>query len=184
MIAVWILLGIVFVLVVWVIAMYNSLISLRNRIQNAWSQIDVQLRKRYDLIPNLVDTVKAYAKHEQTVFENVTAARSAMMGAQSVKDQAAVQNDLTGALKSLFAVAEAYPELKANQNFSLLQEELSGTENKIAYSRQFYNDTVLAYNTMIQSFPSNILANAFNFTEKEYFESDEQSREPVRVDFK
>ena len=183
MIAVWILLGLVVVLVVWVIAIYNNLVSLKNRIQNAWSQIDVQLRRRFDLIPNLVETVKGYATHEREVFENVTTARSAMLGAQGVKQQAVAENALSGALKSLFAVAEAYPELKANENFKLLQEELSGTESKIAYSRQFYNDTVLAYNTLIQSFPSNILANSFNFTEKEYFESDELSREPVKVSF-
>lgn len=183
MIAFWILLGIIFVLVVWVISMYNRLVSLRNRIENAWSQIDVQLRRRYDLIPNLVDTVKGYATHEKEVFESVTVARSSMMGAHGVKEQADAQNIISGALKNLFAVAEAYPELKANENFLLLQEELSGTESKISYSRQFYNDTVLAYNTMIQSFPSNILANMFSFTEKEYFESDELSREPVKVQF-
>lgn len=178
-----IFLGIIFVLVVWIISMYNRMISLKNRIENAWSQIDVQLRRRYDLIPNLVETVKGYATHEKDIFENVTQARAAITGAQGVKQQSDAQNMLSGALKSLFAVAEAYPELKANENFKLLQEELSGTESKIAYSRQFYNDTVLAFNTMIQSFPSNILAGMSNFEPKEYFESDEQSREPVKVSF-
>ena len=176
-------LGIIFILLVWIISMYNRMVSLKNRIENAWSQIDVQLRRRYDLIPNLVETVKGYAAHEQNVLENVTQARAAVTGAQGIKEQSEAQNVLSGALKNLFAVAESYPELKANENFMLLQEELSGTESKIAYSRQFYNDTVLAFNTMIQSFPSNILAGMSNYQPKEYFESDEQSREPVKVKF-
>lgn len=178
-----IILGIVLVVVFWVIAKYNHLVRLRNRIQNAWSQIDVQLKRRYDLIPNLVETVKGYAKHEKEVFENVTRARSAMMDAHGVKEQGEVQNQITGALKSLFAVAEAYPDLKANDNFRMLQEELSGTESKIAYARQFYNDTVMAYNTLIQSFPSNIIASSFNFKENEYFPMDDAARENVKVDF-
>lgn len=178
-----VVLGIVVVAIIWVVAKYNQLVSLRNRIENAWSQIDVQLRRRYDLIPNLVETVKGYAKHEKDVFEKVTQARSAMMTAQGVKEQGEAQNMITGALKSLFAVAEAYPELKANQNFLLLQEELSGTESKIAYSRQFYNDTVMAYNTLIQSFPSNIIANTFSFGEHEYFPMEDAAREPIKVDF-
>ena len=178
-----VLLGLVVVLIIWVIAKYNQLISLRNRIENSWSQIDVQLRRRYDLIPNLIETVKAYATHERTVFEEVTKARSSMMNAHGVQEQAEAQNMITGALKSLFAVAEAYPELKANQNFMMLQEELSGTESKIAYSRQFYNDTVMAYNTLVQTFPANIIANAFGFREREYFEMEDIAREPVKAQF-
>ena len=178
-----VILGIVVVVAIWAIAKYNQLVSLRNRIQNAWSQIDVQLRRRYDLIPNLVETVKGYATHEKEVFENVTKARSAMMDAQGVKEQGDAQNQITGALKSLFAVAEAYPELKANQNFMMLQEELSGTESKIAYARQFYNDTVMSFNTLIQSFPANIIANSFGFHENEYFPMEDAARENVKVDF-
>lgn len=178
-----VIVGLAVILVIWVIAKYNQLVGLRNRIQNAWSQIDVQLRRRYDLIPNLVETVEGYAKHEKEVFQKVTEARSAMTTARSVREQGQAQNMITDALKSLFAVAEAYPELKANQNFLMLQEELSGTESKIAYSRQFYNDTVMAYNTLIQSFPSNIIANAFSFRENEYFPMEDAAREPVKVDF-
>lgn len=178
-----VIVGLAAVLVIYVIAKYNQLVGLRNRIENAWSQIDVQLRRRYDLIPNLVETVKGYATHERGVFEEVSKARSSMMNAQNVHEQAEAQNMITGALKSLFAVAEAYPDLKANQNFLMLQEELSGTESKIAYSRQFYNDTVMAYNTLVQTFPSNIIANAFSFKEREYFEMEDIAREPVKVDF-
>ncbi len=178
-----VIVGLVIVLAIWVIAKYNQLVGLRNRIENAWSQIDVQLRRRYDLIPNLVETVKAYATHERGVFEEVSKARSSMMNAQGVQEQAEAQNMISGALKSLFAVAEAYPELKANQNFMMLQEELSGTESKIAYSRQFYNDTVMAFNTLVQTFPSNLIANAFSFKEREYFEMEDIAREPVKVQF-
>ncbi len=178
-----VIVGLVVVLVIWVIAKYNQLIGLRNRIENAWSQIDVQLRRRYDLIPNLVESVKGYATHEREVFEEVSRARSSMMNAQGVQEQGQAQNMISGALKSLFAVAEAYPELKANQNFMMLQEELSGTESKIAYSRQFYNDTVMAYNTLVQTFPSNLIANAFNFKGREYFEMEDIAREPVKVQF-
>lgn len=178
-----IVLGVAVVIVIWIVAKYNQLVSLRNRIENAWSQIDVQLRRRYDLIPNLVESVKGYATHEREVFENVTKARSAMMTAEGPKQQGEAQNVISGALKSLFAVAEAYPDLKANQNFLLLQEELSGTESKIAYSRQFYNDTVMSYNTLIQSFPSNIIANSFGFRENEYFPMEDVAREPIKVDF-
>lgn len=178
-----VLLGIVLLIVAWVIAKYNQLVSLRNRISNAWSQIDVQLRRRYDLIPNLVETVKGYAKHEQDVFENVTRARTMGIQAKTVREQGEAENVLTGALKTLFAVAEAYPELKANQNFLMLQEELSGTESKIAYSRQFYNDNVMVYNTLIQSFPTSLIASSFGFTEKEYFPMEDAAREPVRVSF-
>jgi LemA protein len=170
-------------LVLYVVASYNGLVRSRNRIENAWAQIDVQLKRRYDLIPNLVETVKGYAAHERQTFEAVTQARTQAISATGVGEQAQAENMITGALKSLFAVAEAYPELKANQNFLELQEELSGTEGRISYARQFYNDSVLKLNTRIQSFPSNILANAFGFRTREYFEADDTSRGPVRVDF-
>ena len=178
-----IFLVIVVVIAAWVVAMYNGLVVLRNRFENAWSQIDVQLKRRTDLIPNLLETVKGYAAHEKEVFTKVTEARSALMNAQGVADQAQANNMLTGALKTLFAVAEAYPELKANQNFMMLQEELSGTESKIAYARQFYNDTVLKYDNKREKFPSNIIANLFGFKDREYFEVVEADREPVKVDF-
>jgi len=174
---------IIVVLAAWVVAIYNSLVVLRNRIENAWSQIDVQLKRRADLIPNLVETVKQYASHEKEVFTKVTEARSALVNAQGVQDQAQANNMLTGALKTLFAVAEAYPELKANQNFLMLQEELSGTESKIAYARQFYNDTVLKYDNRREKFPTNLVANMFGFKDREYFEVAEAEREPVKVDF-
>lgn len=172
------------VLLVFVIGIYNRLITLRNRSDNAWAQVDVQLRRRYDLIPNLVETVKGYAKHERGTFEKVTEARSKAINAGTVKEQGQAENMLTGALKSLFAVVENYPDLKANQNFLMLQEELAGTEGKIAYARQFYNDTVMKFNLRQQVFPSNIIASRFNFKEKEYFEiEEEEAREPVKVKF-
>jgi len=175
--------GIAVLLLLWAIYAYNRFIVLRNRIDNGWSQIDVQLRRRYDLIPNLVETVKGYAAHEREVFQKVTEARAAMTSATTVAEQGQAQNMITQALKSLFAVAEAYPELKANQNFMMLQEELAGTESKIAYARQFYNDTVMAFNTMVQSFPANLLAGAFGFTQRDYFPMEEPAREPVKVQF-
>jgi LemA protein len=166
------------------IGMYNSLVTLRNRCDNAWSQVDVQLRRRYDLIPNLVETVKGYAKHESGVFERVTQARNMAANAQTVKAQGEADNMLTGALKSLFAVAEAYPDLKANQNFMMLQEELAGTESKVAYARQFYNDVVMKFNLKQQVFPSNILANMFGFKTREYFQIEEEvAKGPVKVSF-
>ncbi|HZX11698.1 MAG TPA: LemA family protein [Acidobacteriota bacterium] len=184
MVALWILIIIVAVFVFVAVGFYNSLINLRNRANNAWAQVDVQLRRRYDLIPNLIETVKGYAKHEREVFQKVTEARSKAIDAGSVKEQEQAENMLSGALKSLFAVVENYPELKANQNFLMLQEELAGTEGKIAYARQFYNDTVMKFNTKQQVFPSNIIANMFNFKEKEYFEIEEPAaREPVSVKF-
>ncbi len=178
-----IFLVIVVVVAAWVVAMYNGLVVLRNRIENAWSQIDVQLKRRTDLIPNLLETVKGYAAHEKEVFTKVTEARSALVNAQGVHDQAEANNMLTGALKTLFAVAEAYPDLKANQNFMMLQEELAGTESKIAYARQFYNDTVLKYDNKREKFPSNVIAGLFGFKEREYFEVGEADREPVKVSF-
>jgi LemA protein len=166
------------------VGMYNSLIQLRNRCDNAWAQVDVQLKRRYDLIPNLVETVKGYAKHEREVFQNVTEARTRAINASTVKDQSAAENQLTGALKTLFAVAESYPNLKANQNFLMLQEELAGTEGKIAYARQFYNDQVMKFNQKQQIFPSNIIAKMFTFKEKEYFVLEEPAaKEPVKVSF-
>src|SRR5438270_424620 len=167
----------------YLIVGYNGLVRLRNRIQGAWAQIDVQLRRRYDLIPNLVETVKGYATHEKGTVEAVTAARANAINAQGPAQQAQAENMISGALKSLFAVAEAYPELKANQNFLSLQEELTATEGRIAYARQFYNDSVQRLNTKIQSFPTNILANMFGFKGKEYFETDDASRGPVQVSF-
>ena len=183
MIAVWIVLAILVLLVLYVIVSYNSLVRVRNRTDDSWSQIDVQLRRRYDLIPNLVETVKGYAAHERQTFEAVTQARTQGMNAQGVAEQAQAENMITGALKSLFAVAEAYPELKANQNFLALQEELTGTEGRIAYARQFYNDTVLKLNTKVQTLPTNILAGMFGFKTREYFEADDTSRGPVTVQF-
>ncbi|NTW29564.1 MAG: LemA family protein [Coriobacteriia bacterium] len=171
------------VVVFAVVSIYNRLIVLRNRVDNSWSQIDVQLKRRYDLIPNLVETVKGYAKHESTVFENVTRARAAAIGAQGVEQKAEAENALSGALKSLFAVAEAYPELKANTNFLQLQDQLTDTENKIAYARQFYNDSVMTYNTATQTFPNNVLAGMFRFTPREYFEADPAAASAPQVVF-
>jgi len=175
--------AIVVLAVIFLILIYNRLVVQRNRVDNGWAQIDVQLKKRYDLIPNLVETVKGYAKHEKEVFENVTKARTQAMQATDVTDQSKAENMITGALKSLFAVAENYPDLKANQNFLMLQEELSGVENKIAFARQFYNDTVMKYNTMTQTFPTNLVAGMLGFGQRDYFEIEEASREPVKVQF-
>ncbi|HSX09726.1 MAG TPA: LemA family protein [Candidatus Saccharimonadales bacterium] len=162
---------------------YNSLVTTKVRISEALSQIDVQLKRRTDLIPNLVETVKGYAKHEKEVFENVTKARASLMQAGSTKEKAQANDFLSGTLKSLLAVAESYPDLKASQNFSELQEELSDTENKIAYSRQFYNSNVRDYNTKIQMFPGSLVAGMFHFTPAEFFAADEKDKEPVKVQF-
>ncbi|HUJ09790.1 MAG TPA: LemA family protein [Verrucomicrobiae bacterium] len=168
----------------WIVGAYNGLVRLRNQLENAWAQIDVQLKRRHDLIPNLVETVKGYAKHERETFERVTEARNMAINAKSVGERAEAENVLTGALKSLFAVAEAYPELKANQNFMQLQEELASTENKVAFSRQFYNDTVMSYNTRIEIFPTNLIATMFNFGRREFFEvKAEGEREAPKVSF-
>ncbi len=166
-----------------VVFLYNRLVVLRNRVDNAWSQIDVQLRRRYDLIPNLVQTVKGYMTHEAATLEKVTQARNMAMNAESVKEQGEAENMLTSTLKSLFAVAEAYPDLKANQNFMMLQEELSGTESKIAYARQFYNDSVMSFNTAIQRFPANLIAGMLGFPQRDYFEIEVEAREAVNVQF-
>lgn len=174
------------VVVLWVVAMYNGLVTLKNRTEEAWSDIDVQLKRRYDLIPNLVNTVKGYAAHESGVFEKVTEARTRAMGAGTTGDKANAENMLSGTLKSLFAVAENYPDLKANQNFLDLQGELSDTENKIQASRRFYNANVRDLNTKIETFPSNIIAGMFNFVKREFFELDESdaaAKQPVTVQF-
>ncbi|MBU0761807.1 MAG: LemA family protein [Candidatus Altiarchaeota archaeon] len=176
--------GVLLLIVVGVIvAIYNGLVSLRNQCENAWSQIDVQLKRRNDLIPNLIETVKGYATHEKTTFENVTKARAAMANAQTVKEKAQANNMLTDALKSLFAVVENYPQLKANENFMQLQEELTTTENKISYARQFYNDSVMRYDTKRQTFPSNLIANMFRFVDKDYFEVAEAEKAVPKVKF-
>ncbi len=184
--AVLIIVAVVIVIGLVLAVMYNSLVRGRNRVDNAWSQIDVQLKRRYDLIPNLVETVKGYAKHERETLEAVTNARANAINAQSggnVADQAQAENVLSGALKSLFAVSEAYPDLKANQNFLQLQEELTSTEDRIAYSRQFYNDSVLTYNNSIQTVPKNLIAGMFNFEKREFFEGAPEEKGPVKVEF-
>jgi len=182
MIIFWIILGLV---VLGAIAIYNGLIHSRNRVDEAWSDIEVQLKRRYDLIPNLVNTVKGYAKHEDSVFTKVTEARSAAMGAQAPKDKLAAENMLSQSLKSLFAVAESYPELKANQNFMSLQNDLTDTENKIQASRRFYNGQVRDFNTKLQTFPTNLFANMLGFTTKTFFDIDDHGPEskPVEVQF-
>lgn len=174
---------VVAVVILYAIMAYNGLVTLRNRVKNAWSQIDVQLKRRYDLIPNLVETVKGYAAHEKETLERVIAARNQAINATGVKDQAQAENALTGALKTIFALAEAYPDLKANQNFLLLQEELAGTESKISYARQFYNDTVMSFNIRLQTFPTNIIGHLFGFKEEPFFEIDEAEREAPKVKF-
>jgi LemA protein len=174
---------IILAIVLYLISGYNGLVNARNRVKNSYSQIDVQLKRRNDLIPNLVETVKGYAGHEKDVFENVTKARSGLMNAGSVKEVSEANNALTGALTSLFAIAENYPELKADQNFKELQSELTETEDKISYSRQFYNDAVLMYNNKCEQFPSNIIAGMFNFKEADFFEIASGEREAPKVQF-
>ncbi len=166
-----------------VIATYNRLIILKNRVKNAWHQIDVQLKRRFNLIPNLVKTVKGYVKHEKDTLKMVTEARTQMQKAKTPTEKANASNMVTSALKTLFAVSEAYPDLKANKNFMMLQEELSGTEGKIAYARQFYNDNVMKFNTAIQRFPTKILAKLFKFKQKDYFEAEGKEKKPVEVEF-
>ncbi len=180
---IWLIIAVVVLLVVFLFGLYNSLVTGRNRVKESWSGIDVQLKRRADLIPNLVETVKGYAKHEKDVFENVTKARSAILGASSAKEAESANNMLTGALKSLFAVAEAYPELKASDNFKELQQELSDTESKIAASRQFYNANVLDYNTKVQTFPSMVFAGMFGFTPSDFFEATDEEKKAVKVQF-
>ena len=179
----WVALGILAVVLGAAILIYNRLVALRNRVDNGWSQIDVQLRRRYDLIPNLVSTVQGYATHEREVFEKVTEARARAIDATAVPDQANAENAITQGVRQLLAVAEAYPDLKANENFLALQEELTGTESKIAYARQFYNDQVMRLNTLIGSFPSSLVARASGFGPREFFDIEEPVRGPTTVEF-
>ncbi len=179
----WLIIGVVAAIVLVIVFIYNNLVTLRNRVDNAWSQIDVQLKRRTDLIPNLMESVKGYMKHERGTLEAITNARASMMKAGSVGEKAMADNMLSQALKSLFAVAENYPDLKASQNFLMLQEELSGTESKIAYARQFYNDSVLGFNNAIQTVPNNVFAGAFGFKAKDYFQVQESERAAVKVSF-
>ena len=180
----WIILAIVVILVIAIISMYNGLVSSRVKVDNAWSQIDVQLQRRFDLIPNFVETVKGYMTHESETFEKIAALRTSWANSSSVGEKAKLDGELSGALKTIMAVSENYPELKANTNFSELSEELRNTENKISFSRQFYNDSVTMYNTKLELFPSNVVAGMFNFTPRELFaaESDE-ARKNVKVSF-
>ncbi|HZB23071.1 MAG TPA: LemA family protein [Gaiellaceae bacterium] len=181
----WIVIAIVVAvaLALFVVVLYNRLVRLRNRVENAWAQVDVQLRRRYDLIPNLVETVKGYASHERATFEEVTQARTRAQEARTVEEQAQAENMLTAAIGRLFAVAEAYPELRATENFQQLQTELSETENKIQVARQVYNDTVLTYENARETVPTNLIAGLFGFGPKEYFEIEEPAREAPRVQF-
>ena len=178
-----ILIVIIIAIILAIVGLYNGLVTARNKVKNAWAQIDVQLNRRADLIPNLVETVKGYAGHEKTVFEDVTAARAGLMNANGVKEINEANNQLINTLKTLFAVAENYPELKANENFKELQAQLAQTEDKIAYSRQFYNDSVLMYNNKCQTFPSNIIANSFGFKEADFFEAAGEARSVPKVEF-
>ncbi|MDD5415840.1 MAG: LemA family protein [Candidatus Daviesbacteria bacterium] len=180
---VYILIGVGVLLLFWLFATYNSLVTLRNRVREAWSQIDVQLKRRSSLIPNLVEVVKGYAKHEKSVFENVTKARSALLGAKNPGQAAAANDMLTGALKSLFAVAEAYPSLRASENFKELQEEISDTETKVAASRQFYNTNVLDINNNLETIPSAWVGQIFNFQKEEFFKATEEEKADIKVKF-
>ncbi len=184
LVALAVLVGIGLVVVFWMVGIYNALVRMRNEVKNAWAQIDVQLKRRHDLIPNLVETVKGYASHEKGTLDAVVQARSKAVGAQGVPDQAAAEGELSQALGRLMVVVESYPDLKANQNFLSLQEELTSTENKISFARQFYNDSVMKYNTRIQSFPQNIVAGMFSFNEADLFElQDPAQREAPQVKF-
>lgn len=179
----WVIVGVVIVIVLAFVLIYNGLVRLKLQVDNAWSQIDVQLKKRHDLIPNLVETVKGYASHEKSIFIEVTKARAAVMSAKNPREQAKASNMLTDALKSLFAVAENYPQLKANENFKLLQEQLEGIESKIAYARQFYNDSVMEFNQSIHTIPNNFFAGMLGYTDREFFKVDDEERENVKVKF-
>jgi LemA protein len=181
--AIWIIVGIVVLLLLWALSVYNGLVSKRNRVDNSYGQIEVQTKRRYDLIPNLVETVKGYASHESQTFERVVQARNAAQSAQGPAEQAQAENLLTGALRQLFAVAEAYPQLRASENFQRLQTELSDTENKIAVARQIYNDSVLTFNNSVQVAPSNIVAGMFGFKTRQFFDAPEAAAEPPKVQF-
>jgi LemA protein len=178
-----VLVGLALLAFIFIVVLYNRLVRLRNRTQNAWAQVDVQLRRRYDLIPNLLEAVKGYASHERATFDEVTNARTAAQQAQTVPEQAQAENALTAAIGRLFAVAEAYPQLRATENFQQLQAQLTDTEQKIAVSRQVYNDTVLTYNNTTQTVPTNVIAGMFNFTPREFFEIEEPVREAPQVRF-
>ena len=178
----WAIVGILALIVLYIVITFNSLISLRNRVNNAWSQIDVQLKRRYDLIPNLVNAVKGYMKHERGTLTEITKMRSKLVSG-SMGEKSKASDAISNALKTIFAVSEDYPKLQASENFKMLQEELSGTESKIAFSRQFYNDNVMSLNNKIQQFPSSIIANWLNFREREFFKSQESERKPVKVEF-
>lgn len=179
----WIIIGIVVILILFVIGTYNSLISLRNKKDDQWSQIEVQLKRRADLIPNLVETVKGYAKHENNTLKEVIAARNTYVAASTPEEEMKASGEVTKALNKLFALSESYPELKANENFMSLQNDLKDTEDKISYARQFYNDTVLTYNNLVQMFPSNIIANMFKFEVYEFFKIEEKEKEVPKVSF-
>ena len=179
----YVVIAIVVLIILYVWSLYNGLVTGSTEVDEAWAQIDVQLKRRTDLIPNLVETVKGYAKHEKSVFENVTKARSALMGAKTPGDSAKANDMLSGALKSLFAVAENYPQLKANENFMELQKELEDTEDKVAYARQFYNTQLMDYNVKVKTFPNVLLAGAFGFTQKQFFKVAEGEEKPVKVNF-
>ena len=179
-----IVLGLIVVVIIWVVGIYNGLVGLRNQVKEAWAQVDVQLKRRYDLIPNLMETVKGYMTHERETLEAVTNARAAVGGSSGLPERMAAESGLGAALGRLLAVSEAYPDLKASTNFLSLQEELASTENKISFARQFYNETVMRMNNKIQMFPSNIIAGMFNFSEETFFEvADEEQREAPKVDF-
>jgi LemA protein len=183
--ATWIIVIIIALLIIWIVSIFNRLVRLKNQTDEAWSDIDVQLKRRYDLIPNLIETVKGYATHEKSVLEDVTKARTEAMGATSFSDKAEKENALSGTLKSLFAVAENYPNLKANENFAKLQDELTDTEDKIQAARRFYNGNVRDFNIAIESFPSNIVAGSFHYEKRQLFQLEEKAAsEPVKVDFK
>ena len=179
----WIILGIILVIVIWVFATYNTLVSLRNRVKDSWSQIDVQLKRRFDLSPNLVETVKGYTKHEKDTLKEVVEARNTYLSATLPEEQMKADGELTKAVSKLFALSESYPDLKANTNFTELQNELNETENKIAISRQFYNDVVMQYNNKVEMVPSNIVASIFKFTKETFFQANETERENVKVKF-
>ena len=178
-----IILIIIIAIAAFLIVTYIGLVKLRMRVENAWSQIDVQLQRRFDLIPNFVETVKGYMPHEQETFEKISSLRTSWANTSTIEDKAKINNELSSTLKTIMAVSENYPELKANENFLKLSEELSNTENKLSFSRQFYNDTVTMYNTKLQVFPSNIIAGMFNFTARELFKVDDEARKNVKVDF-